>query len=193
MASDNIFFDTGKLRSLGKKAIIGKTVRIRRPELAEIGTGSIIDDFTYVSTALSVGKYTHIGAGTHIVGGAQAKVSIGNFANIAPGCNIVAGQHNYWTSGLMGPAIPAKYCAKDGEVAPVKIGDHALLGCGTVVLPGVVIPEGMATGAHTLLKKKEYKPWTLYVGPDAREIGKREGAAAKEAAAKLMKDPELWI
>ncbi|VVB99706.1 2,3,4,5-tetrahydropyridine-2,6-dicarboxylate N-acetyltransferase [uncultured archaeon] len=192
MEKANIFFDMSSIRSLGKNAIIGRTVRIRRPELASIGAGSIIDDFTYISTRLEVGRYSHIGAGTHIIGGKGAGVSIGNFANIAPGCNIIAGQHDYRGGGLMGPAIPEKYCSK-GESAPVKIGDHALLGCGTVVLPGVEIPEGMATGAYTILKKKEYKPWTLYVGPSAREIGARQGGRMKEAASRMESDGEYWL
>jgi len=184
---ENIFFEQGKLKLRGKDSIIGKTVRIRRPELASIGRGSIIDDFSYISCRLDVGRYSHIGAGTHIVGGKLASVSIGDFANIAPSCQIIAGQHNYRGGGMMGPAIPEEYCAK-GESEPVKIGDHALLGCGTVVLPGVEIPEGMATGAYTILKKMKYKPWTLYAGVGPRELGPRDGTEAMKQAEKMMAD-----
>ena len=46
----NIFFDLKKLKHIGKNVIIGKTVRIRRPELVEIGDNTIIDDFCYIST-----------------------------------------------------------------------------------------------------------------------------------------------
>ena len=52
--SDNIFFDIFKLKKLGKNVIIGKTVRIRYPELVEIGNNVIIDDFTYISTSLKI-------------------------------------------------------------------------------------------------------------------------------------------
>ena len=45
----NIFFDESKLKR-GSNVIIGKTVRIRYPELVEIGDNVIIDDFTYIST-----------------------------------------------------------------------------------------------------------------------------------------------
>lgn len=193
MPSDNIFFNPSDLKFLGKNVIVGKTVRIRRPELVSIDTGTIIDDFTYISCGLSVGKYTHIGPGVHIIGGPNARVIIGDFVNIGPGCKIIAGQHNYRGGGLMGPAIPKKYCSDDGEIEPIKISNHVLLGCGTVVLPGVEIPEGMATGAYTILKKKEYASWTLYVGHDAREISKRIGLKAKETASELMNDPEYWI
>ena len=43
---DNIFFDLKRLKYLGVGAIIGKAVRIRRPELCIIGDYKIIDDFT---------------------------------------------------------------------------------------------------------------------------------------------------
>lgn len=189
---DNLFNDLSKLKRLGKNCIIGKTVRIRRPELVEIGSGSIIDDFTYISTGLKMGKYSHIGAGTHIIGGKSGHVEIGDFVNIAPSCQIISGQHNYHGGGLMGPTIPTKYCAK-GELSPIKMGHHTLLGCGTVVLPGVTIPEGMVTGAYALLKKREYSPWTIYVGPNAREIGKRDSTEIKRKAKEMMNDPEYWI
>ena len=45
---ENIFFDLSQLKKIGKNVIIGKTVRIRYPELVEIGDNVIIDDFTYI-------------------------------------------------------------------------------------------------------------------------------------------------
>ena len=59
---ENIFFDLKKLKSCGKNVIIGKTVRIRNPELVEIGNNVIIDDFTYISGHISIGNYVHIAA-----------------------------------------------------------------------------------------------------------------------------------
>ena len=44
---ENIFFDKSKLKYCGENVIIGKTVRIRKPEEVSIGDGTIIDDFTY--------------------------------------------------------------------------------------------------------------------------------------------------
>ena len=57
---ENIFFDKSKLKSFGTNVIIGKTVRIRYPELVEIGDNVIIDDFTYISTSLKLHSNTHI-------------------------------------------------------------------------------------------------------------------------------------
>ena len=50
--SDNLFFDRKQLKYCGERVIIGKTVRIRFPELVELHDDTIIDDFTFISTGL---------------------------------------------------------------------------------------------------------------------------------------------
>lgn len=185
---DNLFFDISRLKGLGKNSIIGKTVRIRHPNLAEIGRNSIIDDFAYISVKLSVGDFTHIGAGCHIIGGANAEVAIGSFVNIAPSCNIVAGQNDYRGGGLVGPPIPEGY-GGSAIVAPVRLDDHVLLACNVVVLPGVHLPEGVSIGAFSLVKNSiAYKPWTLYAGIPAKELGPRDGKLMKQQEKKLRED-----
>ena len=49
-----------------------------------------------------------------------------------------------------GPTIPAEFAAAS-ITADVSIGDHVLFGTNTVVLPGTQVPEGVSTGALTLL------------------------------------------
>jgi len=185
----NIFNTLFMVKVRGKDSIIGKTVRIRRPETFRIGRNSIVDDFTYISCQVRIGRYTHVGAGAHFIGGKKAKITIGDFCNIAPGCNIAAGQNDYSGGGLVGPAIPKGY---GGEpiLEPVEIGDHCLLGFNVSVLAGVKLPEGVAVGAYSLLKPMEYKPWTVYAGVPAREVGVRNGVMIKQQAMKLMKDVE---
>jgi len=183
--SQNIFFDLSTLAELGKEVIIGKTVRIRKPARVRIGAHSIIDDFTYVSCGLTIGRYTHIGAGGILIGG-NAHITIGNFANIAPGCRIVAASHDFVEGGLAGPTIPPEF-TDDSITADITIGDHALFGTGTVILPGCQIPEGVATGAMTLITPKtKLEPWSLYAGIPARFIKKRQSKKILVSAAKLI-------
>ncbi|MGI8633881.1 MAG: hypothetical protein ACR2KZ_00620, partial [Segetibacter sp.] len=81
---DNIFFDVGKLKHCGKNVIIGKTARIRYPELVSIGDNCIIDDFTYISTCLELTENVHISSGTKIIGGRNATVFFDQFSTTAP-------------------------------------------------------------------------------------------------------------
>jgi galactoside O-acetyltransferase len=127
-----------------------------------------------------------------MIGGAEAKIKIGNFVNIGPNCCFVGGQNNYRGGELVGPAIPKDYGGKS-EIEPIIIDDHVLIGCNVVILPGVHLPEGVSVGAFSLLKKEVYKPWTLYAGIPARELGKRDGKKIKEQAEKLLEDVEKGI
>ena len=181
---DNLFFDLRDLKHLGKNAIIGKTVRIRYPELVSIGDNSIIDDFTYISTALDVGRFTQIGPGCSIIGGRKAKVTIGDFVNVAPSCQIVVGSNDYRGGELVGPAIPREYCGK-AHIEDIIIKNHCLLGVKTILLPGVHMPEGMATGAFSLVKKKQYKKWMLYIGIPCKELYNRESGMILKMAKRL--------
>ncbi len=181
---ENIFFDKRDLKSCGRNVIIGKTVRIRHPERVVIGDNVIIDDFAYIPCGLEIGSFTHIGANCSMIGGA-GQITIGSFVNIAPSCQIVTASNDYKGGGLVGPAIPEEF-AGEPILKPVTISDFALLACNTTVLPGTIIPEGMSTGAFTLVNEKEYLPWSLYVGIPAKFHCERDGSEMKLAAQKLL-------
>ena len=51
------------------KKIVSKNIRIRNKDFFKVGKGSIIDDFSYFSTKVEIGKYTHLAANCHIGGG----------------------------------------------------------------------------------------------------------------------------
>ena len=181
----NIFLDLSSLAELGHLATVGTTVRIRKPDRVRIGDYSIVDDFTYVSCGLTVGRYTHIGAGGVLIGG-TAHITIGDFVNIAPGCRIIAASNDFTGGGLVGPTIPEEF-ASPSIIADIRIGDHALFGTGTVILPGCQIPEGMSTGAMTLVTPNtRLEPWTLYAGIPAKPVRKRESKAILKAARGLL-------
>lgn len=163
---DNLFFDLGKLKYLGHGARIGKTVRIRKPELVSIGDGCIIDDFTYISCEMTLGKYCHIAAGVNISGGAGS-FTAGDYVAISAGCSLHAASSEFKSASLDLPSVPEEM-RFGGVVDPIVFGDHIVLGSHTVVLPGVRLPIGVATGAMTVLRYKKYEPWTLYVGSDAK-------------------------
>ena len=179
---ENIYFDLKQLKHLGKNAIVGKCVRIRYPEKVIIDDYAIIDDFTYISTELTVGKFVHIGANSVIQGG-QGKCVFEDFSGCSPGCRIITCSDDY-IGGLACPQIPKRYKG-DMIAGSVTLGKHALLGTNTVVLPNVKIHQGAATGAMTLVNK-DLDEWKLYVGMPARFVKQRN----KEQILKL--EAEFW-
>ena len=185
---DNLFFSLSELAYLGEDTIVGRTVRIRKPDRCRIGSHSILDDFLYVSCSLRVGSYTHIGANSSIIGG-DGVVEIGDYVNIAPGCQIVSASHDFSAGGLAGPTIPEEF--RGGSITDrVVLHDHVLLGCQTVVLPGAELPEGMSTGAMTLVTRQEYRPWCLYAGIPARLVKERRRDSILSQARRLGGEDE---
>ncbi len=177
----NIFFDLKKIKRLGNNVIIGKTVRIRYPELVEIGDNVIIDDFTYISTGLKISSYVHIASGAKIIGGKDCTVSFGSFSTLAPGVTLAAGSDDYM-AGLATPLVPAEFKGQV-EYSDIKIGKHCIVGAGSVVLPGVTLHDGSALGALSLAKT-DLEAWTLYAGTPASALKGRD----KSAILKLEKE-----
>ena len=175
--SENIFFDPAKLKRCGRNVIIGKTVRIRYPELVEIGDDVIIDDFTYISTALHIAGRVHIAAGCKLIGGTAAKVTLGEFSTLAPNVVLAAGSDDY-IAGIASPLVPAQYKGRV-EIGHIQLGRHCIVGANSTVLPDVVFADGSAVGAQSLVKSN-LDPWSLYAGVPARFIKTRDGSAIRE-------------
>lgn len=166
----NIFFDVSHLKACGKNVIIGKTVRIRYPELVSIGDNCIIDDFTYISTQLEMENNVHISAGCKLIGGPKCKVTMQAYSTFSPNVVIAAGSDDY-VGGIATPMVPEEFKG-DVSYGDVIIAKHSIVGAGSVVLPNVVFGEGAAVGALSLVKNN-LEAWQLYAGVPAKKIKER--------------------
>lgn len=178
---ENIFFDIGKLKSIGQNVIIGKTVRIRYPELVEIGDNVIIDDFTYISTALKLHSNVHISSGCKIIGGKDSFVEMKEFSTLAPNVVLSAGSDDY-ISGIATPMVPLKYKA-NAVIGKIILNKHCIIGAGSVVLPNVIFEEGASLGALSLANRSLEK-YTLNAGIPAKFLKNRNSLEIQ----KLEKD-----
>jgi len=171
--TNNIFFDLSALKYCGKNVIIGKTVRIRQPEKVSIGDNTIIDDFTYISCAMDIGNNCHIASNVSISGG-KGKFIMGNYSTISNGCSIHCASSDYRKCSLDLPSIPEKD-QFGGEIENVIIDNYVTVGAHSCLLPGTNIPEGVALGAYTMVKKgNKLSSFHLYVGHNCRDLGERE-------------------
>ena len=170
----NIFFDKSELNHLGKNVIIGKTVRLRKPKETTIGDYSIIDDFTYVSVGMNMGHNSHIASNVSISGGGLGrKFSIGNYSTISNGSSIHCASSGFRDCTLELPSVPIEE-QFGGDARDVIIGDYVVVGSHCCILPGVVVPEGVAFGAYTLVKSDvQLLPYHLYAGVECKDLGKR--------------------
>jgi acetyltransferase-like isoleucine patch superfamily enzyme len=141
------------------------------PERIYIGNNVRIDAFCILSAAqsgLHVGRNIHISAYTSILGG--DRVYIADFATISVRCSIFSSNDDYTGETMTNPTVPAEL--RGAISAPVHIDQHAILGTGTIVLPGVRIGESAAIGAGSLLKV-DVPPFRIAAGVSARMVGWR--------------------
>lgn len=167
---DNIFFNINDLKSCGKNVIIGKTVRIRYPELVEIGDNVIIDDFTYISKVLKIHNNVHISSGCKIIGGKSAFVEMKPFSTLAPNVVLSAGSDDY-TSGIATPLVPLNFKA-NAVIGKIILNKHCIVGANSVVLPNITFEEGACVGALSLVNIN-LEEYTLYGGVPAKMLKKR--------------------
>ncbi len=179
-------FDYRRLKHCGTDVRIADSAVIKNPELVSLGNHVAIDDFCYITTALEVGDYVHLGPYSSIIGGKQALCVMKDFSGLSAGCRIVCGSDDYLGSGLTNPTIPAPYRG-DVHVAPVVLEKHALLGTNCVIHPGVTVGEGAAIGSCSLITK-DLAPWQIYVGVPARMTRARNRERILELEARLRSE-----
>ena len=167
---ENIFFDLSRLKHCGSNVIIGKTVRIRYPELVEIGDNVIIDDFTYISVSMKIHSYVHIASGCKIIGGKNSYVEMKEFSTLAPNVVLSAGSDDY-LSGIATLLVPLEFKG-NARLGRIIINKHCIIGASSVVLPDVTFEEGASLGALSLANKS-IQAWKLYAGIPARFLKDR--------------------
>lgn len=168
-----MFFRPEQLKYLGEGCIIGKSVRIRNPERCIIGDGTIIDDFTYISAEIEIGKHCHIASNVSISGG-SGKFILGDYSTLSNGVSVHCSSSDYESLSMDLPSVP-KDKQFGGTVSTIKVGNFVTVGAYSCILPEVEIPDEVAFGAYSLIRKQEYKRRGLYVGIPCRYLKDRKG------------------
>jgi acetyltransferase-like isoleucine patch superfamily enzyme len=181
---ENIFFNPQDLAHLGKNVIIGKTVRIRKPEKVKIYDNVIIDDFVYISGEVSIGSHSHIASNVTLAGSTRS-IKIGKYSGVSAGAQIYASSSNYLSVGIDLPTFPESI-QYGNHHERVILEDMSLIGANSIILPGVIIEEGVAISAGCIISKKEKIPsWSIY-----SRNGKTAPRSGKEKYLKKIKEFE---
>ncbi|MEO5972018.1 MAG: acyltransferase [Sphingomicrobium sp.] len=185
------YYGSEELRAFGFKSV-GENVSIARNctiiglHNISIGNNVRIDGYTAIIATtgqVSVGNYSHIGGGCHF--SAAEDLTFGDFGGTSQGVRIYTASDDYTGRALMGPMVP-EHCRRV-QRGPVVLGRYAVLGSGTVVLPGVTIGEGSVVGAQSLVTKS-LDPWGVYFGSPVKRLKARSRALLAHEAALLGKD-----
>ena len=149
---------------------MGRKASIYSGESIEIGDYVRIDDFCILSGKIKIGSYVHISAYTSLFGGTMEGIEMDNYTTISSRCAVYALTDDYSGEYMTNAVIPAEY--KNVCEKKVSIKQFAIVGSGSTILPGVVINEGVAIGAMSLVNR-DLESWGIYVGIPCRKLRNR--------------------
>ncbi|WP_242951315.1 acyltransferase [Clostridium kluyveri] len=177
------------LAGVGYNVLISRKVSIYGSKKINIGNNVRIDDFCILSGKITINNYVHIAAYTALYGGNKGIV-IHDFAGISSKTTVYSVSDDYSGEVMTNPMIPDKF--KNIQSQEVVIEKHVIIGAGCVVLPGVVLKEGAAFGAMTLINRSS-ESWSINVGIPFKKVGdrsKRLLKLEKEFNKELLKENE---
>jgi galactoside O-acetyltransferase len=177
LEGDGSYYSHEELLSLGltdcgEDVHVSRLASLHGADRIALGDHVRVDDFVVLSAGsegrIDVGRNVHIAAHAALFGGGG--IRLGDFASISGRSSLYSASDDYGGDFLVNPTIPERFTSISSR--PIALERHALLGAGTIVLPGATVGEGVATGAMTLVTH-DLAPWTIYVGAPARPLRPR--------------------
>lgn len=167
------------------KPIVSKSCRIRYPEHFRVGEYSVVDDYSYFSTRVEVGRFSHIAACCTVAGGRDRTFRLGDYSSVSSGARIFCRSNDFVNDLVV--LLPAGADIGDKPIAgDVSIGDMCGVGANTVIMPGNAIPDGTVVGAMSFVPAGyKFKPWSVYGGSPIRLLGRRNKARVLRQAKEL--------
>lgn len=137
-----------------------------------LGSNIRIDDFCVLSAGaggINIGNYVHIAVYSSLMG--AANITLGDFSGLSSRVAIYSSNDDYSGRALTNPTVPTEFT--NVKHANVNIGRHAIVGAGSIILPGVTLEEGVAVGAQCMIRK-DCQAFGIYSGTPAKRIGDRK-------------------
>lgn len=156
-------------KSIGKNVLLSKKSSIYGAENISIGNDVRIDDFVILSGSITIGNYVHISASSILLSKEEG-IFIDDFSCVSVGCKILGSSDDFKGDALVGPCIPMEYRKVTSK--PIRLERFSLLGCGSSILPGGSLAEGVSVGASSLIIRPT-KAWGVYFGIPAKRIMER--------------------
>ena len=189
MPSSSGFLTVAELEHLGIEfgadVQVDPSVRFIGAENIRLGSHVRIDAGVHITAAalVTIGNHVHIAAAAHLFGGAGIEVC--DFAGLACGVSLFSLCDDFSLGYLTNPTVPAKY--RHVDEGKIVVGRHAIVGAGSVVLPGVNVGEGASIGALSLVNK-DIPSFAIVHGNPARRFGTRDEQRLRSLEALLLEE-----
>ena len=170
------FYDKEELsllgfKSYGKNVLISRKASFYGASRIVIGNNVRIDDFCVLSAGkggIQIGNYIHIAVYSSLIG--EGKITLEDFSGISSKVSIYSSNDDYSGEFMTNPTVPIEFT--NVTHADVKICKHAIIGSGSVILPGVTLGEGAVVSALSLVNK-DCEKFYIYKGNPAKKIVER--------------------
>lgn len=171
---NNSFLTTKELAQIGFKkygtnVLVSRKASLYSPDQISLGNNVRIDDFCILSGDITIGSYVHISAYSALYG--RYGIIMENYTGLSPRCTIFSAMDDFSGEYLIGPMVNQSKTNVVGGLVHIK--QHTQIGACSVLFPSVIIEEGVAVGAMSLVKHN-LQEWTLYAGVPARKIRVRK-------------------
>lgn len=120
------------------------------------------------AAGVAIGRHVHVAVFCSLIG--AGRIELHDYANLSSRVSLYSSSDDFSGAHMSNPTLPVALTAV--EHAPVTIGRHVIIGCGSVVLPGCTLHEGSGVGALSLVRES-VPPLALVAGAPARRIGSR--------------------
>lgn len=174
--------ELNKLGGCGSGVSIDSSVRIINPHNVYIGNNVRIDAFCFFSATnhIIIGNNVHISLFSQL-GSAGGSIVLEDFVGLSSRVSVFTTTDDYSQGHLTNPTIPNRF--KKVKTGPAIMQRHAIVGCGSVIMPDVILHTGCSIGALSFVNK-DVPEFTIVTGNPLRLIGKRD----KENLLKLEKE-----
>ena len=157
--------------ALGEDVQVSKLASFHGLSRITLGDHVRIDDFCVLSAGeggIALGRHVHVAVFCSMVG--SGRITMEDFSGLASRVAIYSSNDDYSGKFMTNPTVPAEYTGV--EHAEVCIGRHAIVGTGSVILPGVTLEEGVAIGALSLVMRR-CQAFGIYAGRPVKRLGDR--------------------
>ena len=162
--SDNELSALG-LKEYGKNVLISSKTSIYTPEKVSIGNNVRIDDFCIISGSITLGSNIHIGAFCALYG--SKGIIMEDFTGLSPRTIIFSAIDDFSGDYLISPMVPDRYTNVTGGTVIIK--RYVQIGSGCIIFPNLIIGEGTAVGAMSLVNRN-LAEWSIFGGIPAKYL-----------------------
>lgn len=157
---------------IGENVFLSDKASYYNCQKIRIGNHVRIDDFCVLSAGvggIDMGDYIHIAVFSSLIG--AGNISLADFSGLSSRVTIYSSNDDYSGEFMTNTMVPEEFT--NVQHGDVKIGRHVIIGSGSIILPNVILEEGVAVGALSLIRKN-CEAFGIYSGSPAKRISERK-------------------